>query len=297
MGPYHFKPQSPMVLLDGRAVADALLEQVTGEVRALKEKGITPKLAFLLVGQNPASVTYVGQKQKACERTGIAFEHHDFEETVTTEALMEKIEELDGREDVHGILVQLPLPAGVNTPLVLRALQPKKDVDGFHAYNLGKMLLSAEFEHLAPCTPKGVIKLLEHYKIPIQGREVVVVGHSNIVGKPLSVMFLNRNATVTTCHKFTQNLAEHTRRADILVVAVGKAGLITADMVKEGAVVVDVGINRMDGKLVGDVEFEHVSPKVSHISPVPGGVGPMTVACLMENTVIAAKRLHEKSSS
>ncbi len=285
-----------MVLLDGRAVANTLLEQVAGEVRALKEKGVTPKLAFLLVGENPASVTYVAQKQKACEKTGIAFEHLAFPETVTTEELVKAIETLDGRDDIHGILVQLPLPASVNTPLVLRALQPKKDVDGFHAYNLGKMLLSTEFEHLAPCTPKGVIKLLEHYKIPIEGREVVVVGHSNIVGKPMSVMFLNRNATVTTCHKFTRNLAEHTLAADILVVAVGKAGLITDDMVKEGAVVVDVGINRVGGKLVGDVEFEQVSRKVAYISPVPGGVGPMTVACLMENTVLAAKRLHEESS-
>lgn len=286
-----------MILLDGRAVADRLLEQVAGEVRALKEKRITPKLAFLLVGQNPASVTYVGQKQKACEKTGIEFEHLDFPDTATTEQLVAAIEKLDARDDVHGILIQLPLPASVNTPLVLRALQPKKDVDGFHAYNLGKMLLSGklgEFEHLAPCTPKGVIKLLEHYKIPIEGREVVVVGHSNIVGKPMSVMFLNRNATVTTCHKFTKNLAEHTRRADILVVAVGKAGLITADMVKEGAVVVDVGINRLsgkDGKLVGDVDFDAVAKKVAYLSPVPGGVGPMTVACLMENVMIAAKRL------
>lgn len=285
-----------MILLDGRSVANRVLEQVEGEVRALKEKGITPKLAFLLVGHNPASATYVSQKQKACEKTGIEFEHLDFPETVTTEELVAAIQKLDAREDVHGILVQLPLPASMNTPLVLRALQPKKDVDGFHAYNLGKMLLSTEFEHLVPCTPKGVIKLLEHYQIPIEGREVVVVGHSNIVGKPMSVMFLNRNATVTTCHKFTKNLADHTRRADILVVAVGKAGLITADMVKEGAVVVDVGINRVDGKLVGDVDFEAVSQKTSYISPVPGGVGPMTVACLMENTVLAAKRLNEESS-
>lgn len=283
-----------MILLDGRAVADSILKTVTGEVRALKEKGITPKLAFLLVGQNPASVAYVGQKQKACDKTGILFEHLDFPETVTTEELVAAIEKLDAREDVHGILVQLPLPSSVNTPLVLRALQPKKDVDGFHAYNLGKMLLSTEFEHLAPCTPKGVIKLLEHYHIPIEGREVVVVGHSNIVGKPMSVMFLNRNATVTTCHKFTKNLAEHTQGADILVVAVGKAGLITGDMVKEGAVVVDVGINRLsgkDGKLIGDVDFDAVAKKASYISPVPGGVGPMTVACLMENVMIAAKRL------
>lgn len=284
-----------MILLDGRTLADTLLEQTKGDVRTLIESGTTPKLAVILVGEPAASVAYVKQKEKACATTGILYEHVGLAESVTTEALIETVEALAARDDVHGILVQLPLPAHVNTPLVLRAVPPKKDVDGFHAYNLGKMMLSTEFEHLVPCTPKGVIHLLEHYNIPLEGREVVVVGHSNTVGKPLSVMLMNRNATVTVCHKFTHDLAAHTRRAEILIVAVGKPGLITADMVRDGAVVVDVGINRVDGKLVGDVDFVAVSEKASHLTPVPGGVGPMTVACLMQNVVLAVSRQTEIS--
>lgn len=277
-------------LLDGRAVADQILQTVAREVKKLQTSGVQPKLAFFLVGENPASMAYVKQKEKACEQTGIAFLHLVLPETVTTETLVEQIEALNARSDVHGILVQLPLPAHIQTPLVLRAMDPKKDVDGFHVYNVGKMTLSTEFESLIPATPKGVIRLLEHYKIPIESQEVVVVGHSNLVGKPLSIMFLNRNATVTTCHKFTKDLASHTRRADILAVGVGKPNLITADMVKPGAVVVDIGINRVDDKLVGDVDFEGVAQVASHLTPVPGGVGPMTVACLMENVVLAARR-------
>ncbi|MBT7702801.1 bifunctional methylenetetrahydrofolate dehydrogenase/methenyltetrahydrofolate cyclohydrolase, partial [Candidatus Peregrinibacteria bacterium] len=245
-----------MKILDGRKVANERLDIVTGEVRALIDQGITPRLAVVFVGDNPASASYVRQKEKACKKTGILYEHVDMPDTATTEEVIAKVNELDARADVHGILVQLPLPAQVEAPLVIRAIQPSKDVDGFHAYNIGKMTLSTDFESLVPCTPKGVIRLLEAYDIPIQGQEAVVVGHSNIVGKPMSTMLLNRDATVTTCHKETQDLAFHTRRADILVVAVGKAGLITEDMVKEGAVVVDVGINRVEGKLVGDVDFE-----------------------------------------
>lgn len=284
-----------MSLLDGRTVAQQLLTTVAQEVKLLQTQQIQPKLAFILVGEHPASLSYVKQKQKACEQTGILYEHVQLHESASTETLIDVIHQLDERADVHGILVQLPLPASINTPLVLRAISPKKDVDGFHAYNMGKMVLSKDFESLVPCTPKGVIHLLEHYNIPIEGQEVVVVGHSNIVGKPMSMMLLNRNATVTTCHKFTRDLAFHTARADILVVAVGKAGLITAPMVKEGAVVIDVGINRVDGKLVGDVDFDQVQSKCAYITPVPGGVGPMTVACLMENTIEACKRLHEIS--
>lgn len=280
-----------MNLLDGRKVADELLTSLTGEVRSLSERGVTPKLAVVLVGDNPASASYVRSKRKACERIGIEYEHVAMPESATTEEIVAQVEALDDREDVHGILVQLPLPSHVEEPLVIRAIQPAKDVDGFHAYNLGKMVLSKEFEHLAPCTPKGVIKMLDHYDIEIQEKEVVVVGHSNIVGKPMSIMLLNRDATVTTCHIHTQDLRAHTLRADILVVAVGKARLITEDMVKEDAVVVDVGINRVDGKIVGDVDFEHVQNKASFITPVPGGCGPMTVACLMENVVTAANRL------
>ena len=221
------------------------------------------------------------------------WEEFDYETDITTEKLIEKINELNEDEKIHGILVQLPLPKKVYTPDVMRAINPKKDVDGFTAYNLGKMFLSAKFEDLAPCTPMGVIKMLEYYKIPVEGKEVVIVGHSNLVGKPLSVMLMNRNATVTTCHIFTKDLAYHTKRADIICVAVGKQNLITSDMVKDGAVIIDVGVNKTkEGKLVGDVDFAEVSKKVSYITPVPGGAGPMTVACLMENTVKAAKRLN-----
>lgn len=276
-----------MTLLDGRKVADEILEKVKGEVEQLKEKGVNPKLVVILVGNNPASLSYIKQKKKACEQTGITYEQIDFEESVTTEKLEKKIDELDSDNSVHGILVQLPLPEHISTPLVIKTICPKKDVDGFHAYNLGKMFLSTEFEKLVPCTPKGVIKLLEYYGIDVKGKDVTVVGHSNIGGKPMSIMLLNRNATVTTCHIDTKDLKQHTLGAEILISVVGKSNLITEDMVKEGAVVVDVGCTKVGEKLCGDVDFEKVSKKASYITPVPGGVGPMTVACLMENVVVA----------
>lgn len=284
-------------LIDGLKVAGEIYDSLKVEVDELIcEHHVSPKLCVILVGNNPASLSYIKQKQKACDRTGIEWEQFDYDETVTMEELIAKIEELNANERVHGILVQLPLPKHISVPLVIRAIDPKKDVDGFTAYNVGKMFLSSDFEDLAPCTPLGVIKMLEYYKIDPKGKEAVVVGHSNIVGKPLSAMLLNRNATVTTCHIDTQDLAFHTKRADILCVAVGKAGLITADMVKEGAVVIDIGVNRMpDGKLRGDCDFENIEPKASFITPVPGGAGPMTVACLMLNTVKAAKRLNNLS--
>ncbi|MFH1284136.1 MAG: bifunctional methylenetetrahydrofolate dehydrogenase/methenyltetrahydrofolate cyclohydrolase FolD [Candidatus Peregrinibacteria bacterium] len=282
-----------MTLLDGRKVSKEMLLKLQSEVNRLHAEHIHPKLAVILVGKDPASVSYIKQKQKACDMTGIEWEQFDYDTDVTTDELIGKIHELNEDESIHGILVQLPLPRGVYVPDVIRAIEPKKDVDGFTAYNLGKMFLSMEFEHLAPCTPRGVIRLLEHYKIPIEGREAVVVGHSNIVGKPLAMMLLNRNATVMVCHIHTKDLAAHTKNADILCVAVGKPDLIKADMVKEGATVIDIGINRLDnGELVGDVDFDEVAEKAGFITPVPGGIGPMTVACLMENTVTAAKRLN-----
>ncbi|MDH5597351.1 MAG: bifunctional 5,10-methylenetetrahydrofolate dehydrogenase/5,10-methenyltetrahydrofolate cyclohydrolase, partial [Candidatus Peregrinibacteria bacterium] len=210
---------------------------------------------------------------------------------ITQESLLEKIQELNEDDSVNGLIVQLPLPDQIYVPEVIRAVAPAKDVDGFHAYNIGKMFLSPEFEDLPPATPLGIVKLLDHYNIPIQGKEVVVVGHSNIVGKPISMMMLNRNATVTTCHIYTEDLSAHTKRADILVVAVGKEKLVTGDMVKDGVVVVDVGINRRaDGTLCGDTDFEAISQKASYITPVPGGVGPMTVAALILNTIRATER-------
>ena len=277
-----------MELLDGKTLSAQIIDSVKNEAVKLK-----PVLTVILVGDNPASLTYVKNKQIACEKAGIKYIEHKFPSTITQKELLAEINTINQDPSIHGLLVQLPLPDHIYVPDVIRAIDPKKDVDGFHAYNIGKMFLSPEFEDLPPATPSGIVKLLDHYNIPIQGQEVVVVGHSNIVGKPISVMMLNRNATVTTCHIYTKDLAEHTKRADILIVAVGKAGLITGDMVKDGAVVVDVGTNRnTEGKLCGDVDFESVSKKVSYISPVPGGVGPMTIAALILNTVNAVKRQH-----
>ncbi len=281
-----------MQLLDGKIVSAKILDEVAGEVRSLIAQGNKPpKLVVVLVGDDPASLVYVRNKRRACEKVGIEWEEIKLEPSeVSTESIAKIVDDLNSRDDVHGILVQLPLPEHVYVPEIIKAICPYKDVDGFQAYNLGKMFLSEDFGWLAPCTPKGVLKILDHYGIDVHGMDAVVVGHSNHVGKPMSVMLLNRNATVTTCHIDTKNLKSHTERADLLVVAVGKAGLITADMVKEGAIVVDIGINRVDGKLVGDVDFDEVSKKASYITPVPGGVGLMTVACLMENTLLAYKR-------
>ncbi len=275
-----------MEILDGKALSEKLIDSVKDEAKKL-----APTLAVILVGENPASLTYVKNKRKACERASIEYVELHFPDSITQEELIKEIEKLNEDESINGFIVQMPLPDHIEVPLIIRAIDPKKDVDGFHAYNLGKMFLSPDFEDLPPATPSGIVKLLDHYDIPIRGKEVVVVGHSNHVGKPVSVMMLNRNATVTTCHIHTQDLASHTKRADILIVAVGKINLITADMVKDDVVVVDVGINRTDeGKLCGDVDFENVSKKASFITPVPGGIGPMTVAALILNTVNAAKR-------
>jgi len=282
------------IKIDGLAIANEMYDSLANEVAELQtQHHVLPKLVVILVGKNPASLSYIKQKQKACDKTGIQWAQFDYEESVSTEELISKIEELNADETVHGILVQLPLPKHINVNLVIRAIDPKKDVDGFTAYNLGKMFISSEFEDLAPCTPLGVIKMLEYYNIDPRGKEAVVVGHSNIVGKPLSTMLLNRNATVTTCHIDTKDLAFQICFPDILCVGVGKANLITADMVKDGVVVIDIGVNRMpDGKLKGDCDYENIEKKASYITPVPGGAGPMTVACLMLNTVKAAKRLN-----
>lgn len=283
-----------MELLDGKKVANELLESLKIEVESLKQRNISPKLAVILVGENPASLSYIKQKRLACEKTGILWEQINYDESIKTEELIKRINELNEREDLHGILVQLPLPQHIFTPEVIKAINPKKDVDGFTAYNIGKMFLSTDFEHLPPCTPAGVIKMLDYYNINVEGMDAVIVGASNIVGKPLTTMLLNRNATTTTCHIKTKDLKSHTLRADLLCVAVGKRNLITEDMVKEGVIVVDIGVNKKeDGKLCGDTDFENISKKASYITPVPGGVGPMTVACLMENTVNAAKRLNQ----
>jgi len=275
-----------MNILDGKTLSAKLVDSVKE-----KAKKLSPTLAVILVGENPASMVYVKHKRIACEKAGVEYKEFKFPDTLTQESLLNKIKELNDDVSINGMIVQLPLPDQINVPEIIRAIDPSKDVDGFHAYNIGKMFLSPEFEDLPPATPLGIIKLLDYYDIQVRGKEVVVVGHSNNVGKPVSIMLLNRDATVTTCHIHTKDLSSHTKRADILIVAVGKQNLITDDMVKEGVVVVDVGINRKeDGGLCGDVDFEKVSKKASFITPVPGGVGPMTVAALILNTVRATER-------
>lgn len=275
-------------ILNGRLVSDFLLSAVSRNVKSLKKKGIFPKLVIILVGNNPASLSYIRQKELAAQKTGIVSGKIHLSEKITTKKLISVIEKLNKDKFVHGILVQLPLPAHIEASLIIRAIDPKKDVDGFHAYNLGKMFLSQEFENLSPCTPAGIIKLLEFYKISPALKSVTIIGRSNIVGKPLAIMLINRDATVTVCHSKTKNLSFYTRNADVLIAAVGKPKMVGAGMIKKGAIVIDVGVTKVENKLVGDVDFEKVKRKASWITPVPGGVGPMTVACLMENVVRAA---------
>ena len=253
----------------------------------IKEKGIKPGLAVIIVGNDPASRVYVNNKKKACEACGIYSEEHARPESTTEEELLSLIDLLNKRSDIHGILVQLPLPKGIDSEKVLLKIDHRKDVDAFHPVNVGKIMIG-DYDFL-PCTPAGVMELIHLTGIEVSGKECVVVGRSNIVGKPQAMLLLHENGTVTICHSRTKNLAEVCRRADILVAAVGKPRFITADMVKNGAVVIDVGMNRVDGKLCGDVDFDEVSKKASAITPVPGGVGPMTIAMLMKNTVRAAQ--------
>lgn len=279
------------LLLDGRVVSDALLSQLKEEVHALNKKGISPKLVVIVVGEDPASQVYIRKKEEACAKVGILSERIALPAETNQEELLEKIEKLNEDPVVSGMIVQLPLPEGINPSLVIKAINPYKDVDGFQAYNLGKMFLNAAFEDMAPCTPKGIIKILEYYEIDVKGMDTVVIGRSNIVGKPMAIMLLNRDATVTCCHSRTKNLLKYTKVADMIVVAVGKPHFLTADMVKKGAIVIDVGMHRMeDGKLSGDADLEAMKDKLSAYTPVPGGVGPMTVACLLMNTVTAAKK-------
>ncbi|HBB02679.1 MAG: bifunctional 5,10-methylene-tetrahydrofolate dehydrogenase/5,10-methylene-tetrahydrofolate cyclohydrolase, methylenetetrahydrofolate dehydrogenase (NADP+) / methenyltetrahydrofolate cyclohydrolase [Candidatus Peregrinibacteria bacterium GW2011_GWF2_38_29] len=281
-----------MQLIDGKKVSLELTSQVKRDIEVLKkETGANPKLVVVQVGEDPASNVYINQKRKAAEASGMLFEHMKFGADISQEELIKKVVQLNEDKAVTGFIVQTPLPKHINEPQVFKHINPYKDVDGCTAYNTGKMFLSLEFEDLAPCTPLGCIRLLEHYKIDVKGKNVVVIGSSNTVGKPLAIMLSNRKATVTICNSKTVDLAAHTRNADIVCVAVGKAKMVTADMVKDGVIIIDIGINRTEeGKLVGDVDFDEVAKKASFITPVPGGVGPMTVACLMENTYKAAKR-------
>lgn len=275
-------------IIDGKTVSAAVKERVKTEVENLKKQGVSVCLAVILVGNDAASQIYVANKKRACEQLGIISKEYLLPETATQDELLQLIEKLNADSTVNGILCQLPLPKGLDEKAVISAIDPIKDVDAFHPVNVGKIMIG-DYDFL-PCTPAGVMEMLAYYKIDISGKNCVVIGRSNIVGKPMAMLLLHKNGTVTICHSKTENLAETTSKADILVAAVGKAKFVTADMVKDGAVVIDVGMNRENGKLCGDVDFETVSAKASYITPVPGGVGPMTIALLMQNTLTAAKK-------
>ena len=279
-----------MQLIDGKSLAKKVQTSVASEVEKLKqEKNIVPGLAVILIGDDPASHAYVKMKAKACENVGFYSITHSMPDTISQDEIIATIEMMNGNPRIDGILVQLPLPKHVDTDKILEVIDPKKDVDGFHAYNVGRLVTN--LDSFVACTPLGVMKMFEEYNIDLEGQDVCVVGASNIVGKPMAALLLNANATVTVTHIFTKDLKAHTSQADIVIVGVGVPGLIKEDMVKEGAIVIDIGINRIeDGSLVGDVDFKNVSPKCSYITPVPGGVGPMTIAMLLSNTLKSAKQ-------
>lgn len=277
-----------MIIIDGKKVSSTVKEQVKNETAELKAKGITPGLAVILVGDDPASRVYVNNKKKACEYVGFRSEEFALPATTSQKELLDLVEQLNEREDINGILCQLPLPEGHDDNAVIEAISPLKDVDAFHKQNVGRIMIG-DYDFL-PCTPAGIMEMLHAYDISVDGKNCVVIGRSNIVGKPMAMLLLHENGTVTICHSRTKNLKEITSQADILVAAVGKPKFVTADMVKDGAVVIDVGMDRDEnGKLCGDVDFENVKDKCSYITPVPGGVGPMTIATLMKNTLKAAK--------
>ncbi len=279
-----------MQLIDGKSLAQKVQENVAKEVEELKQvKNIVPGLAVLLIGDDPASHAYVNMKAKACEKVGFYSITHNMPDTISQDEIIATIEMMNANPRIDGILVQLPLPKHIDTDKILEVIDPKKDVDGFHAYNVGRLVTG--LDSFVACTPLGVMKMFEEYEIDLEGKDVCVVGASNIVGKPMASLLLNANATVTITHIFTKDLKAHTSKADIVVVGVGVPGLIKEDMVKDGAIVIDIGINRLeDGSLVGDVDFRNVAPKCSYITPVPGGVGPMTIAMLLSNTLKSAQQ-------
>lgn len=277
-----------MVLLDGKILSAKIKEEVKVEVtKIVKEKNITPGLAVILVGNDAASATYVASKAKACKDAGIYSVVHEMPESITQEELLETINMMNNNPKLDGILVQLPLPKHIDTTTVLEAINPLKDVDGFHPYNVGRMV--SNLDSFLPATPFGVMRMFEEHNIELSGKDVVVIGSSDIVGKPMASLLINKKATVTVCNSRTKDLKAHTSKADIVIIAVGVPYLLKEDMVKDGAIVIDVGINRLDtGKLVGDADFEGLKNKCSHLTPVPGGVGPMTIAMLLKNTIKAA---------
>ncbi|AAS43155.1 MULTISPECIES: bifunctional methylenetetrahydrofolate dehydrogenase/methenyltetrahydrofolate cyclohydrolase FolD [Bacillus] len=277
------------VIIKGNEVAEKKRAQLTEEVVKLKEQGIVPGLAVILVGEDPASRSYVKGKEKGCEQVGIYSELIEFPETITEERLLAEIDRLNGDDRINGILVQLPLPKHIEEKAIIERISPEKDVDGFHPISVGRMMTGQDT--FLPCTPHGIVELVKETNLDISGKHVVVIGRSNIVGKPVGQLFLNENATVTYCHSKTQNMKELTKLADILIVAVGRPKMVTADYLKEGAVVIDVGVNRLEtGKLCGDVDFDNVLDVAGYITPVPKGVGPMTITMLLHNTVESAKR-------
>lgn len=279
-----------MTIIDGKALSQEIRNDLKLEVQELKEKEINPKLAVIMVGEDKASAVYVRNKSKACNELGIEFEEFIKRNETTQKELIDLIDELNKREDIHGILLQSPIPKHLDIREAFNRIDSKKDVDGFNPINVGKLAIGEDC--FISCTPYGVIKMLEAYNIEIEGKRAVVIGRSNIVGKPVAQCLLNKNATVTICHSKTRNIAEVVREADIVIAALGKPKFVTEDMIKDGAVVIDVGINRnSEGKLEGDVDFENVSKKASYITPVPGGVGPMTIAMLMNNVVKAARNI------
>jgi methylenetetrahydrofolate dehydrogenase (NADP+)/methenyltetrahydrofolate cyclohydrolase len=282
-------------LIDGKALAQSIRDKIAQDAAALLARtGVTPGLAAILVGDDPASHLYVKNKQKACEAAGIYVADYKLPVTTTQDELLGLLDKVNRDERIHGILVQLPLPKQIDSKVILNAVLPEKDADGFHPYNIGRLVEGAPL--FEACTPKGVIKMIESTGVSIEGKRAVVVGRSNIVGKPVALMLLHRHATVTVCHSKTKDLPGVCREADILVVAIGKPRFVTADMVRDNALVVDVGVNRTaDGKFVGDVDFEPVRQKASWISPVPGGVGPMTIAMLLQNTLESAQRAGSKA--
>jgi methylenetetrahydrofolate dehydrogenase (NADP+)/methenyltetrahydrofolate cyclohydrolase len=281
-----------VLILDGKAVAAKALAEVKASVQDFSRKsGITPTLAVVLVGDFPPSQIYVRTKKKAADRVGIAARDYLYPAGCSQDALLATLREINQDPSIHAVLLQLPLPSGLDEDAAIAAIAPEKDADGLHPFNLGALL--AGKPTLVPCTPAGCVEILDHYGVDLVGAEAVVLGRSRLVGRPLAQLLLGRHATVTMCHTRTRNLAAHTRRADVLCVAAGKAGVVTGDMIKEGAVVIDVGINRLDsGKVVGDVDFDSARAKARAITPVPGGVGPMTVAMLLRNTLLAAQRQH-----
>ncbi|RDU64163.1 bifunctional 5,10-methylenetetrahydrofolate dehydrogenase/5,10-methenyltetrahydrofolate cyclohydrolase [Helicobacter sp. MIT 14-3879] len=274
-------------ILDGKNLSNIIQKSLALEVAKLKENNILPSLCVVLVGENPASVSYVNMKAKACLNVGIKSSIIRLSENITQDELLKQIEFLNNDKNINGILVQLPLPKHIDTNLILECININKDVDGFHPYNIGRMY--ANIDTFLPATPLGIMLLLKHYNISLKGRDVCIIGASNIVGKPLSLMMLNEGASVSICHILTKDLRQYTLKADIVCVGVGKINLLTADMIKENAVVIDIGINKRNNKILGDANFNEISKKASFITPVPGGVGPMTISALLQNTIKSAK--------